>query len=176
MIAKHLFIISISSMLICAGCMQEKNSKNIDSPQTQADIKKTFKKCSQTVFSITDFSKPDPPVYQIKDIQQASDGSLTFESVGNDPQIYLPAALSLGQSTYIIKIAVTAPEVTTFQLFYKNKNDTFNGQQLILYPLKKGENEFFIRLNDPKPIDFIRVDPGQIAGPYTLSELTIRTP
>jgi len=173
MINKYLSITLLFSLMLSTGCDNEDRSAAINSRTVQTQAKAAFEKCTQTVFSISDISKPFPSVNQIEGLSQSVDGALSFQSTGKDPHMHLPA--TLGKSLYLVKIAVMAPTKTTFEFFYKNEKGNYNGDQLILYPIKKGENTFFLKVEDENAISAIRIDPGKTSGQYTLNEFSIRT-
>jgi alginate O-acetyltransferase complex protein AlgJ len=104
--------------------------------------------------------------------------SYTLLSHGNDPYFFLPEFKKNDAMQYIMKINLSAPKETNWQIFYgvsgalqqpqHDEKHSISGQ------LQPGENTFYVVLGDKNLQGQIRVDPGSVMGEYILKSLEIR--
>ncbi len=76
---------------------------------------------------------------------------------------------------YIMKIILTAPQATSWQVFYGTvQQRQYNETHSVSGQLQAGENTFYVVLDDKDLQGQIRVDPGMVEGEYELKSLEIR--
>ena len=101
-------------------------------------------------------------------------GKLKITANGNDPYLNFPNFLN--PSTDIkIYIQLNVPDSTTAEIFYTTRsNPNFIASLAMREQVIQGSNEIVISINSPEPITGIRLDPGMIAGIYSVGKLEIR--
>ena len=101
-------------------------------------------------------------------------GRLKITANGNDPYLNFPNFLN--PSTDIkIYIQLNVPDSTTAEIFYTTRsNPNFIASLAMREQVIQGSNEIVISINSPEPITGIRLDPGMIAGIYSVGKLEIR--
>ncbi len=103
----------------------------------------------------------------------ASPTDIAVEAKGNDPQLILPPLQAPGNSV-ALRIAIEAPADTTLELYFQTKSaPQFSAEKVIGAPLKQGQNNLLIRLEDPQFNGQLRLDPGQSPGRYVVTALEV---
>ena len=91
-------------------------------------------------------------------------------STGGNPFFMIPDTYTFESGAlYIMQIEIKAPVKTTLQLFYKNSNEEFSEKKSIFHPLKVGENNILLYLNDVSGKTNFRLDPGNHPGKYVIT-------
>jgi len=94
----------------------------------------------------------------------------------SDPQLWLPPAGLDGDSSSIMRILLTAPADTVFQVFYHTAERPYHcEEQSIRRPVRRGLNELYIEIPRAACAADVRLDPGAVPGTYTLHEFDWRT-
>ena len=102
---------------------------------------------------------------------------LSLNSTGPDPKIILTNIGFDAKSRYIIKIRIHSEKKDLFQLFYSKKGYKrypFSQSNSVRHSLKKGENEFYILLDDMNLGDALRIDPGFATGRFRITAFEVR--
>ena len=101
--------------------------------------------------------------------------SYVLRSQGKDPFFLLPEFKIDRAMQYIMKIILTAPQATSWQVFYGTvQQRQYNETHSVSGQLQAGENTFYVVLDDKDLQGQIRVDPGMVEGEYELKSLEIR--
>jgi glycerophosphoryl diester phosphodiesterase len=102
-------------------------------------------------------------------------GQLKITANGNDPYLNFPNFLN--PSTDIkIYIQLNVPDNTTTEVFYTTRSNlNFSELLKMREQVVRGDNEIVISISSPDPITRIRLDPGKIAGFYTIRKLEVRS-
>jgi len=99
-------------------------------------------------------------------------GSLYIESSGDDPNFLIPDYISK-EKDINVKISITTTSSVVIELFYISDNVNFDKDHSVRRFLKKGFNEFTIRLNESAPISKLRLDPGNKEGIYIIHSFEV---
>jgi alginate O-acetyltransferase complex protein AlgJ len=127
------------------------------------------------------------PVYQLAKFHQhelmsssqlaitPTAGGYTLTSQDKDPHFILPKLNGNNANKYVIKIDLNTPQSTKFQILYDTLRPTrYNEKRSSSEQLKAGDNTVYIEIDRNDLQGQLRIDPGEVAGKYTLRSLEIR--
>jgi hypothetical protein len=159
------FLAAVLLVVLCGGCHHRKMRKE----QTQtADAPVTV------VFSYSCALSPsegfgDATVMNQTTLAEEKD-RLRIHATGPDPQLGL-SVTAPGQ--YAIRLDIESPVATLLELFYQVQSTPFSADHVLQSPLKPGRNQILLALNDPQFSGALRLDPGQVAGDYSIYSLEV---
>jgi hypothetical protein len=99
---------------------------------------------------------------------------LNLHARGADPSLRLDLALGAEPGEVLIRLAITSPAETTFQVYYADRRGVFSEARSRERTLRAGRNSGIIRLPAAAGPLRLRLDPGKIPGIYLLEQLDIR--
>jgi hypothetical protein len=140
----------------------------------QAELASLFDATSNTLFQ----AKSATEWAQIKPFNQVTltpgKTGLTVKATGDDPILLLPPFAEDKQ--FILQIVIDSPAETGIQLYYRLRGmkDT-DSPQSQTYPLIKGRNVVYFRIDRPGLLNPVRLDPGWAMGEYTIESIIART-
>jgi hypothetical protein len=109
---------------------------------------------------------------QITNVGLSGDG-IHFTSIGNDPYFYLPK-IEFPSKNINLKIGITTPASTTFQIFYLTNSDSiYNEKHSIKKPVPQGYQQLTFSFNTDSVNRNLRIDPGTALGDYVIHSLEI---
>jgi hypothetical protein len=166
-------------VLMAAGTVTVSDSRRYQAKETKSQ--NLAKKISQffsmprVLYSLDqNFSSTKITSNQVL-LQVSEPGQLKITANGNDPYLNFPNFLK--PSTDIkIYIQLNVPDNTTTEVFYTTRSKLYFSELLtIREQVVRGGNEIVISISSPDPITRIRLDPGTIAGNYTIRKLEVRS-
>ncbi len=97
-------------------------------------------------------------------------------SLGNDPFFHLSEFKMDGAMLHIMRIELTVPEATVWQVFYPEtkRKPKYHKENSISGRLQKGDNTIYVLIDGKNLQGQIRIDPGAIAGEYFLKTIEVR--
>jgi hypothetical protein len=95
---------------------------------------------------------------------------LLIRATGTDTQLGFRVTPS---ARFAISLDIGSPAATVVELFYQVQNQSYSAEHVVQAPLKAGRNRLLLSVDDPLFSGGIRLDPGQIAGDYSLYSLQI---
>jgi hypothetical protein len=95
---------------------------------------------------------------------------MNIVATNTDPILFLPP---LRKSIDVFEIAFDAPADTSMELFVITKSKGYT-EQPYRRKVTKGPNEVSIRVEE-KDINMLRLDPGAVAGAYSINRITLRS-
>lgn len=105
----------------------------------------------------------------------APSGGLLIRSLGGDPAVILPEFPFPPEKPVILRLDVTSPRDTIFQIFYRTSTmPAYVEKQSIRFPVKKGRHEIFAGIPKTQLQGRLRLDTGNTADDYELHSLEIR--
>jgi hypothetical protein len=111
--------------------------------------------------------------HQIENIRLEED-DFVFESIGNDPYLYLPIVPVHPDKTALIRIEITAPARTQAQLFYQTYDSpsfTESSSSFRWFPAGTSVQQFRL----PRDLNgHFRLDPGSIPGTFRIHSIEFR--
>ncbi|MFZ3044430.1 MAG: hypothetical protein WA151_00830 [Desulfatirhabdiaceae bacterium] len=100
---------------------------------------------------------------------------LMVKSTGDDPQLLLPDCIPVSARSLYIKIEITSPSHTEFQIFYRTGNELkYSETKSVSKTLKQGYNELYLQIPARDYHGPLRIDPGKTPGDYVLHSMEIR--
>jgi hypothetical protein len=166
-------------VLMAAGTVTVSDSRRYQAKETKSQ--NLAKKISQffsmprVLYSLDqNFSSTKITSNQVL-LQVSEPGQLKITANGNDPYLNFPNFLN--PSTDIkIYIQLNVPDNTTTEVFYTTRSNlNFSELLKMREQVVRGSNEIVISISSPDPITRIRLDPGKIAGFYTIKKLEVRS-
>lgn len=140
---------------------------------TSYAAKKTFEELSTTMLVL----KED----EIRKLAAANlrftgnNGPAALQAINNDPQLLVKLPTTISRQPGVLRIVMTSPAATTFQVFYtQDPKNIFFERASLTWPVVKGRNEIYMRLPDFVPFDRLRIDPGKKPGQYVIEKLDLR--
>lgn len=139
-------------------------------PVSQVELAKAFDDSTTTLLEL----KTAEQFSQVKMNAEAvlipgTDG-LAMKVTGNDPVLFLPP-FAAGKH-FILKVVIEAPVQTGMQLFCMLRDaPTYAEIRSQLFPLIKGRNVVYFRVNQPDVIDPVRLDPAYNVGDYKIESI-----
>jgi len=114
-----------------------------------------------------------------KDVQSlvVEENVLVINSSGDDPFIEIEKVSAVaGKDSVAIKIDMDAPEEKETMQFFYQTSDTpvFSELKSITFPISKGRNKIYKKIDAIGLNGFFRIDPGKNKGEYRLRSLVIR--
>ena len=96
---------------------------------------------------------------------------LLIRSTGTDTQLGFRVTPS---ARFAISLDIGSPAATVVELFYQvQKNQSYSADHVLHAPLRAGRNQLLLSIDDPLFAGGVRLDPGQVAGDYSLYSLRI---
>jgi hypothetical protein len=95
---------------------------------------------------------------------------LLIHATGDDAQLSFRVT---APGRYAIYLDIGSPAPTILELFYQIQNQPLSAEHVLQTPLKAGRNQILLSIDDPQFSGFVRLDPGQVAGDYSLYSLQI---
>jgi hypothetical protein len=95
---------------------------------------------------------------------------LLIHATGADPQLGFTVT---APGRYAIYLDLSSPAATLLELFYQVQSQPFSAEHVLQAPLKAGRNQILLSIDDPQFSGGIRLDPGQVAGDYSLYSLQV---
>jgi hypothetical protein len=106
-------------------------------------------------------------------ITQAADGLQIHAS--DDPQLLLPRLEVTGNDKWVVHVQISSPSDTGIQIFYDTtKNAAFDEAHSVRKPIRKGDNDVTMEINDSDFGGNLRLDPGDMAGEYLIKLIEVR--
>ena len=109
------------------------------------------------------------------DLQQEE--ALHIQAIGPDPMMILSDILFEADANYMVKIKIHSAKPETFQLFFSIGEPTeypFSEENSVIQSLARGDNEFYIMLENKNLGRQLRIDPGHGAGEFRIDEFKIK--
>lgn len=103
--------------------------------------------------------------------------ALQVRSIGPDPTMVLPDIDFDPDSNYIMKIKIHSSQNDMFQLFFSVSGEAgsfFSEENSVVQLLTKGDNEFFILLENEHLGQKLRIDPGAGVGKFRIDGFEIK--
>lgn len=106
-------------------------------------------------------------------VAQTPEG-LVIHSQTDDPQFGLTRLRPSATAKWTVHIQLSSPAVTTVEVFYNtSKAPSFDAAHSVRKPLQKGDNDVTIEFTEPDFQGGIRIDPGEVAGDYTIKLIEV---
>jgi len=116
------------------------------------------------------------PIISSRDVEYITfkDDRWLIKASGNDPYFVLPAFKSeYYNESSLLQIKITAEKKTIVQVYYSDRNNKFDKENVISKPIEIGENTLVFEFPENRIIRSIRVDPGSYVGIYYINEIAI---
>jgi hypothetical protein len=166
-------------VLMAAGTVTVSDSRRYQAKETKSQnlVKQIsqFFSMPRVLYSLDEnFSSTKITSNQVL-FRDSEPGQLKITANGNDPYLNFPNLLN--PSTDIkIYIQLNVPDNTTTEVFYTTRSNlNFSELLTMREQVVRGGNEIVISISSPDPITRIRLDPGKIAGFYTIKKLEVRS-
>lgn len=125
-------------------------------------------------FELDSFLKGIKYKNDISEILKTEQGIVCM-SGGTDPYVIFRLP-KLRKGRMILKIEITSPDSTVFQLFYRTRMGMpFKESNSIKKKLLKGKNVVYLRVPVFRINRKIRIDPGTLSGQYIIHNMSIAT-
>lgn len=172
---------ALGLMLSLAACGGEKDTAASDTSASpakaseipQAELATAFDASSENLFEAktsADLVKCRP--LQFCDIVAVADG-ITVIAQGEDAAILLPPFAE--GKRFILQVIIDSPMDSAIQLFHKLRGQKDYGEtKAAMYPLEKGKNTIYFKVEDANVVDPLRLDPGFKPGEYTINSIVAR--
>lgn len=103
----------------------------------------------------------------------AGDEGLKVIATGDDAAIFLPSFAE--DKRFILQVIIDSPVDSGIQLFHMLRGQKeYQEAKAPIYPLKKGLNTVYFKVDDAKTIDPLRLDPSFKSGEYTIKSIIAR--
>ncbi len=101
------------------------------------------------------------------------DEGLKVIATGDDAAIYLPSFAD--NKRFILQVIIESPVDSGIQLFHMLRGQKeYQEAKAPIYPIKKGINTIYFRVDDAQTIDPLRLDPSFKSGEYTIKSIIAR--
>lgn len=121
----------------------------------------------------TDQSNSLRNLNQIENVTISGNG-FSFDAQGNDPYFSLPE-LEQNRNQIQTLLHITTEDASSVELFYVTLEDgSFSSDKKVSHVTKKGVNEIVLIVSADSPVVNIRLDPGSLAGRYTINAIEVR--
>ena len=103
----------------------------------------------------------------------AGDEGLKVIATGDDAAIFLPSFAE--DKRFILQVIIDSPVDSGIQLFHMLRGQKeYQETKAPIYPIKKGTNTVYFRVDDAKTVDPLRLDPSFKSGEYTIKSIIAR--
>jgi hypothetical protein len=163
------------------GPKTETTNANSSIPSTNAPASATsqevlaaaFNASSETLFE----AKTAADLGKCRVFQQcelvAGDEGLKVIAAGDDAAMYLPSFAE--DKRFILQVIIESPVDSGIQLFHMLRGQKeYEEAKAPIYPIKKGTNTVYFKVDDAKTIDPLRLDPSFKSGEYTIKSIIAR--
>jgi len=140
---------------------------------SQEDLAATFNASSENLFEAkTGADLGKCRVFQQCELIAGAEG-LKVIATGDDAAILLPSFAE--DRRFILQVIIDSPVDSGIQLFHMLRGQKeYRETKAPIYPLKKGTNTVYFKVDDSKTIDPLRLDPSFKSGEYTIKSLIAR--
>jgi hypothetical protein len=101
------------------------------------------------------------------------DEGLKVIATGDDAAIFLPSFAE--DKRFILQVIIDSPVDSGIQLFHMLRGQKeYQETKAPIYPIKKGTNTVYFKVDDEKTIDPLRLDPSFKSGEFTIKSIIAR--
>jgi hypothetical protein len=101
------------------------------------------------------------------------DEGLKVIATGDDAAIFLPSFAE--DKRFVLQVIIDSPVDSGIQLFHMVRGQKeYQEAKAPIYPIRKGINTIYFRVDDAKTIDPLRLDPSFKSGEYTIKSIIAR--
>lgn len=134
-----------------------------------------FFRLSRVLYSLEN----TPDLAEVSSNQLAIDdsrpGLLEIDATGSDPYIIFPALPDSSEEIQVY-IDIDVPDDTVVEVFYTTRDQPdFSADRRVAERISAGENRVVIDVTESSPVTMVRLDPGTIAGDYTIRRFEVRS-
>jgi hypothetical protein len=104
-------------------------------------------------------------------------GPLFVTSLGQDPGFLSPELPALSTKTYVLRVSLTTPARTKFQVYYLTPStQNYEEQKSVMRVLESGKNEFDLPFGGDALRGRLRLDLGDRPGLYVIHSIALYAP
>jgi hypothetical protein len=139
-----------------------------------SNAKRLFESSSLTAMDVNgaDLAKHLIGLHEIEMPEKNQRGS--FKSTGSDPYILLEPFDNQQATRAVAHLTMSSSQASTLQLFYRGEGEGFSESKSIRGSAPRHEKEFWFEFPLSGEKTYLRIDPGTVAGDYSLSNVTVR--
>lgn len=143
------------------------------SATSQAELAARFNASSETLFE----AKTSTDLMKCRMLQQcelvATADGVKIIATGDDAAILLPPFAE--GKRFILQVIIDSPMDTGIQLFHMLRGQgAYEEARAPIYPLKKGKNTVYFKVDEDNIVDPLRLDPSFKSGEYTINSIVAR--
>jgi len=154
-----------SSLLKARDALENERARRIEQ----------FSRLSTVHYSLAnDFEASAITSNQVTILDSQSD-VLEFVATGRDPYINF-SPLSDASEEIAVFIDIEVPDDTVVEVFYTTRDQPdFSASRRVSERISAGENRVVIAVDETSPVTRVRLDPGTVAGNYSIKSFEIRS-
>jgi len=135
-----------------------------------------FERLNDVIFSIKNSDARKDVTYNPYLKLHEGESGLSFEVIGDDPQLYLPPVDFKNDGSYLMRVVIDSSVDTTLTLFYQTtKEKKYTAEHNVNRKIKTGRNTVYLPLLFLDLDGRLRLDPECSKGEFHIEDIEIRS-